>query len=85
MIPIRADFARGGTSCNEAMRTTGRAPHAVAGLTFWVKHVGTKNINTCAHLLGPCSGQLPFLGLSLYSHRSSITHAPQRGLRAMQV
>ncbi len=50
-------------SCNEAMRTTGRAAQAVAGVTFRVRHVGVENINTCMYLLGPCSGQLPFLGL----------------------
>ena len=33
------------------MRPTGRAAHAVAGPTSWVKHVGVKNINTGTHLL----------------------------------
>ena len=64
MIPNRAGFARGGTSCNEVMRTAGRAPQAVAGLTHRVKLGQTRNINTCAHLLMPWSGQLPFLGLN---------------------
>ncbi len=44
------------------MCTTGRAAQVVAGLTSWVRHVQTKNINTCMHLLVPYSGQLPFLG-----------------------
>ena len=60
----RASFARGGTSCNEAMRTAGRAPQAVAGLTHRVKLGQTRNINTRTHFLMPCSGQLPFLGSS---------------------
>ena len=30
----RAGFVRGGTSCNAAMRPTGRTPHVVAGLTM---------------------------------------------------
>ena len=47
------------------MCTTGRAAQGVAGLTFWVKHAWAKNIKTCMHLLVPCSGQLPFLGLRL--------------------
>ena len=64
MIPIRAGFARGGTSCNAAMCPRGRAPQAVVGLTLRVKYVKTKNINTRAHFLMPCSGQLRFLGSS---------------------
>ena len=47
------------------MCTTGRAAQVVAGFTFWGMHVGVKNIKTCALLLEPGSGQLPFLGLTL--------------------
>ena len=72
MIPIRVGFTRGGTSCNKAMRTAGRAPQAVACLTHGVKLGQTRNINTRTHLLMPSSGQLPFLGCSSSSPADTL-------------
>ena len=45
-----------------SMRTTGRAPHVVAGLTLWVTPSRAVNLNCSIRLLLPWSGQLPFLG-----------------------